>query len=599
MTDLSVLIPSRCEMFLTRTIADILEHAKGDTEVIAVLDGAWAEPPIPDHPKVTLVYHSESIGQRAATNEAAKISRAKYVMKCDAHCAFDDGFDVKLLADMQDDWTVAPLMRNLHAFDWLCEGCNTRIYQGPTPEACPNCGKPMRRDVVWIAKPSPQSTSYCFDPTPHFQYFGDFKKRPEGKGDLTETMSLQGSCFLMTREKYFELGVCDEDFGSWGSQGIEVAVKTWLSGGRVLVNHKTWYAHMFRTQGGDFSFPYPLSGKQVERAKSTARKLFFENNWAGQKRPLSWLVTKFWPVPGWTDEDLEKLKKKDNNVDSTFGREDHLVWPILDHTISANGLGRSGGLASGGSTVQDPMESERLGIANRPDSPVLRTSRGMIFYTDSRLPENIARPVQTNLAKIAKKKGMRIVSASLKKLAFGDKNIHFPSLKPGYVAYFKQIIAALEHSQAEVIYFCEHDCLYPEEHFDFIPARPDRFYYDLSVWKVRLEDGHALHYDACQCLALVCFRDLALGYYRDVLAKVERDGFSYRSISFEPGTRDGRFETFCSARPILDIRHGGNLTKSRWTRDEFRDKSTCQNWQEADSVDGWYAPGKFGELIHA
>ena len=125
---------------------------------------------------------------------------------------------------------------------------------------------------------------------------------------LTQTMSLQGSCWMLTRDKYRELNISDENFGSWGSQGIEVAVKTWLSGGQVLVNHKTWYAHMFRTQGGDFGFPYPISGKDQAKAKSFTRDLFFNNKWDKQKRPLSWLVEKFWPVKGWSDEDLAKLK---------------------------------------------------------------------------------------------------------------------------------------------------------------------------------------------------------------------------------------------------------------------------------------------------
>ena len=37
--DLSVILPGRNEMFLARTVEDVLAHAKGDTEVIAVLDG--------------------------------------------------------------------------------------------------------------------------------------------------------------------------------------------------------------------------------------------------------------------------------------------------------------------------------------------------------------------------------------------------------------------------------------------------------------------------------------------------------------------------------------------------------------------------------
>ena len=66
---------------------------EADTEVIAICDGYWPDPPVVDHPKVTIVHHTKSIGQRAATNEGARISQAKYVMKLDAHCTVDKGFD--------------------------------------------------------------------------------------------------------------------------------------------------------------------------------------------------------------------------------------------------------------------------------------------------------------------------------------------------------------------------------------------------------------------------------------------------------------------------------------------------------------------------
>ena len=178
----------------------------------------------------------------------------------------------------------------------------TRWAKGKA-QKCTNCGceEPSNfyRRMVWKAKTNPESNSFCFDSTPHFQYFKEYNKRPEGRGDLTESMSLQGSCFMLTRDKWFELNICDESFGSWGSQGIEVACKTWLSGGKVIVNHKTYYAHMFRTQGGDFSFPYPMSQKNVDKAKQKAKDLFFNKKFDKQIYPLSWLVKKFWPVPGW------------------------------------------------------------------------------------------------------------------------------------------------------------------------------------------------------------------------------------------------------------------------------------------------------------
>jgi len=318
MTELSILIPSRNEMFLKNTIENALENIEADTEIIAVLDGEWAEPPVPQYKGVNVIYTHKSIGQRAATNLACKLSKAKYVMKLDAHCAFDKGFDRKMIEffkEVGENVTAVPIMRNLWAFSWKCYKCGWKKYQGPTPEKCGGCGRKHRlhRKIMWVGKHNPQSTSYCFDATPHFQYFEDWKHRAQYIKDkkekgYTESMSLQGSCFMLTREKYWELDICDETLGSWGNQGIETACKTWLSGGRVLVNHKTWYAHMFRTQGGDFGFPYELKGKDVSRTKGKIVDLFWNKKWPKQIHPLSWLVRKFAPVKGWSEEDIKKLE---------------------------------------------------------------------------------------------------------------------------------------------------------------------------------------------------------------------------------------------------------------------------------------------------
>jgi len=291
--DLSILIPARNEIFLQRTIEDILSNIEGNTEIIAVCDDYWPEPAIKDHPRVTLIHHTESIGQRSATNEAARVSQAKYLMKVDAHCSFDKGFDVKMMKEMQDNWTMIPVMRNLHAFDWICPEGHRR-YQGPQG-VCKTCGKETTMDIKWIGKTNPQSTAYYFDKDLHFQYHQEHKKKQVG--DIVETMSAQGSCFMLTREKYFELNICDETWGSWGNQGTEVALKTWLSGGRLVVNKTTWYSHMFRTQD-DFGFPYPLSGREVEHARKCSRDIFLNDKWPQAKYPLVWLIKKFNP-PTW------------------------------------------------------------------------------------------------------------------------------------------------------------------------------------------------------------------------------------------------------------------------------------------------------------
>ena len=63
-TDLSVILPARNEQFLRRTVEDVLANIEGDTEIIVVLDGAWADPPLEQHERVHVIYNHEPVGQR-------------------------------------------------------------------------------------------------------------------------------------------------------------------------------------------------------------------------------------------------------------------------------------------------------------------------------------------------------------------------------------------------------------------------------------------------------------------------------------------------------------------------------------------------------
>lgn len=508
--DLSIIIPARNEEFLQKTIEDILENIEGETEIIVALDGAWPPTPIKNHARVKIIFFPESIGQRAASNQAVRLSKAKYIMKVDAHCAFDKGFDVKMMANMQDDWTMVPTMRNLHAFNWVCADGHIR-YQGPSGP-CKDCGKETKKDVVWIAKTNPQSTAYRFDNDMHFQYDGATKRKQ--KGDLCETMSIQGSCFMVTRDKWWELDICSEDFHSWGQQGVEVACKTWLSGGRVVVNKKTWYAHMFRTQGGDFSFPYPQDGGNVKENRKKSKELFAGDNWPQAKHSFNWLIDKFNP-PDW--------------------------------------------------------------------------KKGVLYYTDNLLDEKILGVCQKQLKKVTR--GKELVSVSLKPMEFGN-NIVLP-LERGYLTMYKQILTGLEAMKSDIVFFAEHDILYHPDQFDFTPPRKDVFYYNSNYWFLRLKDGFAIHYDVSPLSSLCAFREPLIKHFKERVAMIEKDGFSYR-MGFEPMTH-GRikweskydFEVRKTNSPNIDICHDSNITTKRWDKSKFRKQPV--GWEEADinTVPGW------------
>lgn len=329
--DLDVCIAARNEEWLEKTLEDCLAHSELDTRIIVVLDGYWPLEPLADHPRVTLIHHTASVGQRAGYNEAVALSRARFVAKFDAHTAFDQGWDRKLIAPYDSgvlkasDVTV-PLMFNLHVFDWVCERCGRRTYQGPTPTACgtvdgdvfradSGCGvgAPHRREVVWRPRPRTQNDLWWFDKDLHVWYctgrqyrdtWKAWRRRADKQGEFVETMACMGNGWLMTRERHHALGGLDEGHGSWGQVGVEVGCKAWLSGGRLVTNRNTWFAHLFRTRQ-DFGFPYPISGNAQDRAKEYSRWLWRGGHWAAAKRPLSWLVDYFAPVPTW-GADIDK-----------------------------------------------------------------------------------------------------------------------------------------------------------------------------------------------------------------------------------------------------------------------------------------------------
>jgi hypothetical protein len=205
-------------------------------------------------------------------------------------------------------------------------------------------------------------------------------------------------------------------------------------------------------------------------------------------------------------------------------------------------------------------------------------TKQIIYYTDSQLDEKYAKPVREQLKTI----GLPIISSSLEPLDFGH-NIHL-DMERGYYTMFCQILACLDTSKADVIYFCEHDVLYDPSHFEFIPPDKDKFYYDINWWKVR-SDGLAVHWDAAQVSGLVCYREAALKWYEERIASYDEKNFDRK---FEP-TLDGEYRTWWGREPHIDIRHNRNLTYNKWKMDHFRDKTTAVNFVSTtiDSIPGW------------
>lgn len=303
MKELSIFIPARNEEFLNKTVESILDKIRGDSEIILLLDG---KPKSPIVHNVQVIQYEEGTGQRKMLNDSISKLESKYIMKCDAHCLFDEGFDVKLMASCESDTIVVPRMKKLHVFNLVCLHCGREIYQGNPPKGCEKCGHDkFNRKMFWeVTDESKYNDFMCFNSDLQLGSWPQYAYRKELKENVVECLAFLGTSWIMQKDMYSALDGFNERFGKWGKMGVEQSLKIWLSGGRLLVHRGTWCAHLFREPWGDFSFPYLVDHLELKKANEYFLDFWKNDRWDKAKFTLIQLIKKFWPVDGWEDRDL-------------------------------------------------------------------------------------------------------------------------------------------------------------------------------------------------------------------------------------------------------------------------------------------------------
>jgi len=269
----SIIIPSRNERFLEKTIKDILQKATQKIEVIAVLDGYWPDEIITD-PRVNYIHLTEPKGMRNAINVGVDIALGKYLMKLDGHCMLAKGFDEVLKADCKPDWVVIPRRLRLEPEEWVL------------------------RDV---SKPP---IDYMFLSNPELGGFSGREWREKNIDEplkailIDDLLSFQGSCWFMHRDYFKHLELMDENnYGKFYKEAQEIGFKCWLSGGRVIRNKKTWYAHLHK--GKKYGRGYHMSRGEGDEPNKYTNRWLTEKVWHKQIYDMEWLIKKFSPVPTW------------------------------------------------------------------------------------------------------------------------------------------------------------------------------------------------------------------------------------------------------------------------------------------------------------
>lgn len=298
----SIVIPSRNERFLAPTIKDLLKNAKGDIQIIAVLDGYW--PPseeIINDKRVNYIHKGSPEGMRQGINSAAAIATGEYLMKIDGHCMVSPGFDLELAKNCKPNWVVIPRRKRLDAENW-----QVQIQENPKakpdidyeylsyPDDPADFGGPGLNGRIWTER------------------ILERQNKPEFAID--KDMSFQGSCWFMPLAHFKACGFMDhQNWGPFWNEAQEMSFRSVLcKDGQVMINKNVWYAHLHK--GKKYGRGYRLDESALTMGRNMAMKFFAgERVWEDQKYPLSFLIEQFMPIPGWDAKKVEELKQREKD----------------------------------------------------------------------------------------------------------------------------------------------------------------------------------------------------------------------------------------------------------------------------------------------
>ncbi len=217
---LSIIIPSYKDPLLHKTIDSLLENARGEIEIIPILDGYWPDISIKNDPRIKVIHLGANVGMRRAINAGVAASKGEYIMRTDEHCTFGDGYDRIITENMEDNWIVTPRRYFLDVVEW-------KVMNIPPVDF-------MKLKIVGMGN--------------GIKKFSGVEAKGDDSQPIEESMAMQGSCWVMKRSWWDKtIGeLQNEGYGPHYQDSHEMVFKTWQNGGKLMVNKNTWHAHKHR-----------------------------------------------------------------------------------------------------------------------------------------------------------------------------------------------------------------------------------------------------------------------------------------------------------------------------------------------------------------
>jgi hypothetical protein len=205
----------------------------------------------------------------------------------------------------------------------------------------------------------------------------------------------------------------------------------------------------------------------------------------------------------------------------------------------------------------------------------------IVYFTDSRLEESLDNAVRAQIVKASN--GIPIISVTQKPLDFG-KNICVGMKPRCYLSLYEQLLTGVKAAEKDsLIYLCEHDVFYNPTHFEYIPPRKNKIYYNLNRYYWTLNAGFFLNAIGKRALSQ------AVGYKDVLVAHAKEQVWARRKNIASPCF--GPFKNFESRHPNVDIRHGGNFSI-------FGKFAKSHRSRRYEKIDFWDSPEYFQRKVN-
>ena len=124
-----------------------------------------------------------------------------------------------------------------------------------------------------------------------------FRERERKDFKIDDIQAFQGSCWFMSKKYYQRIGGLDGRFGTFFQEPQEIGFKVWMSGGRMVINKHTWYAHWHKNVSSGHGF----SNQKKKEAFRYSTWYWMNDKWEGATRKMEDFIAFHWPIPSWPE----------------------------------------------------------------------------------------------------------------------------------------------------------------------------------------------------------------------------------------------------------------------------------------------------------